>query len=505
VPKKTHDRAIVVRLTSEAVVVDYRLEVDKDTASLELLDTFDKSEIGELNKENFYPTFLRVYGPILANNLTATLDGKPLTFTCVQHDHALLDHLRCDFRMVARWAPKPEEPHRFTFREGNYELEAGLVRLALTSSSAVTIREKKEPSESLKYRRPIDLRPGEEPRLREVSATFVSSPLAPEERAVLKPGPTQTPDEPTASTKTGKAEVPAGWKTAPVDGEGKSGSPDAVAASNPPHSDSLLLLLLDSRQGFLVLLLLAGLFGAAHALTPGHGKTLVAAYLVGEQGTAWHALLLGLVTTLTHTGAVLVLAALLPLLGPEMLGILPFVAGFLVVITGLWLFFCRLSGQADHVHLGGHGHHHHHHDHHHHHADAADHTHDEQGNVVPLGTKKRPVGGWGLVVLGISGGIVPCTDAILMLMFAISSRRLWLGLPLLLAFSAGLAVVLIVIGLLVVYARGFAASRWGNNRVVRSLPLVSAVLVTCLGLWVCYDTLHAGQAPPSPPSSASSP
>jgi ABC-type nickel/cobalt efflux system permease component RcnA len=92
-----------------------------------------------------------------------------------------------------------------------------------------------------------------------------------------------------------------------------------------------------------------------------------------------------------------------------------------------------------------------------------------------------------------------------MLVFAISSRRLWLGLPLLLAFSAGLAAVLIVIGLLVVSARSLAASRWGDSRLFRLLPLVSAVLVTCLGLWVCYDSLHGGLTPAPPPSSPASP
>ena len=68
------------------------------------------------------------------------------------------------------------------------------------------------------------------------------------------------------------------------------------------HPNVLLNLLLDSREGLVLLLLIAGLAGAAHAMTPGHGKTLVAAYLVGQRGTYWHAVLLGVVTTLTHTG-----------------------------------------------------------------------------------------------------------------------------------------------------------------------------------------------------------
>jgi ABC-type nickel/cobalt efflux system permease component RcnA len=77
-----------------------------------------------------------------------------------------------------------------------------------------------------------------------------------------------------------------------------------------------------------------------------------------------------------------------------------------------------------------------------------------------------------------------------MLALAVAAQRLWLALPLLLAFSAGLASVLIAIGIGVVYVKGFASSRLGDGRVIRALPLVSAVLVTVLGLWLCYDSLH---------------
>ena len=96
---------------------------------------------------------------------------------------------------------------------------------------------------------------------------------------------------------------------------------------------------------------------------------------------------------------------------------------------------------------------------------------------------------WDLVLLGISGGIVPCWDAIALLGLAIATHRLWLGLPLLLAFSAGLAGVLVLIGVLVVKLKGFGSSRWGSGRVTRALPLVSAVLITVIGIWLCVDSL----------------
>lgn len=90
-------------------------------------------------------------------------------------------------------------------------------------------------------------------------------------------------------------------------------------------------------------------------------------------------------------------------------------------------------------------------------------------------------------MLGISGGIVPCWDAIAMLLFAISAQRLWLALPLLLAFSAGLAAVLIAIGIAVVYVKDFGGSRWGQSKLFQALPLVSAILITMMGLWLCVN------------------
>jgi nickel/cobalt transporter (NicO) family protein len=229
----------------------------------------------------------------------------------------------------------------------------------------------------------------------------------------------------------------------------------------------------------------------------------VAAYLVGERGTVVHALLLGLVTTLTHTGVVIAIAIALRIYFPyggiseaarqELQMALGLGGGLLVAGLGLWLLLRRLNGQADHFHFGGHGHHAHtghSHDH-----GALDHYHDEQGHAHPLALGSQPLDWWRLVLLGASGGIVPCWDAILMLLVAVSTNLLWLALPMLLAFSAGLASVLIAIGIFVVRVKGFAGARWGQGRLFRTLPVVSAVLVTGLGLWLCYDSVHVNAKP----------
>ncbi len=465
VPKRSHDRVIVVRLTPNEVVVNYDLEVDDWTiVFVDLPAVSDKVDLTKLSKPpDFYKAFGQAYAPILADNLIATLDSQRLEFNWEVRDHQVVDSIRCPFVFRASWKPALGKPHQFVFREGNYETESGLLKLSLETDPAMTVLSRTEPDETLKSKPLIDLKPGDDETLRKAAATF-------------------TVNSGVAST---------GDNTASTDAVKNAGS----------HFGSLRNLLFDSEQGLVLLLLLAAGFGAAHALTPGHGKTLVAAYLIGEHGTIWHALVLGSVVTLTHTGAVIVLAAILYWFTPKgaLDGIetgLEFVGGLLVPGVGFWLLLRRFAGRADHIHRGGSPHHHHHDRGHHHHNDHshADHYHDEHGHAHPLSTGQERVGWWGLVLLGMSGGIVPCWDAILMLGFAVAAHRLWLALPLLLAFSAGLASVLIVIGILVVYAKGFAASRWGASRWFEALPVVSAVIVTCMGLWLCAASI-APRAP----------
>src|SRR5438128_1828329 len=109
-----------------------------------------------------------------------------------------------------------------------------------------------------------------------------------------------------------------------------------------------LSVLLESELGLGLLLLLAGGFGAAHALTPGHGKTLVAAYLVGQRGTVGHAFILGLVTTLTHTGVVLAIALGLLFVDEQsrqqVASALGLALGLALVCLGIWLLLQRLAG-----------------------------------------------------------------------------------------------------------------------------------------------------------------
>ncbi|MCX6625347.1 MAG: sulfite exporter TauE/SafE family protein [Acidobacteria bacterium] len=214
---------------------------------------------------------------------------------------------------------------------------------------------------------------------------------------------------------------------------------------------------------------IAFFLGAAHALTPGHGKTIVAAYLVGTRGRVRDAVYLGTVVTLTHTASVFVLG-LITLYASHKVApdrILPWLAvvsGVLVTGLGIWLLIQRLRGRG----------HHHHHDHHHDH----DHPHTHHHNDEPAGGASLG----SLVSLGISGGLVPCPEALVVLLISVSLGRLLFGLGILVAFSLGLAAILIAIGIAMVVAAPMMKRWTGDSRLIRALPIASAALITVVGV-----------------------
>jgi nickel/cobalt transporter (NicO) family protein len=219
-----------------------------------------------------------------------------------------------------------------------------------------------------------------------------------------------------------------------------------------------------SGRGVLVLLVLAAFgWGAVHALSPGHGKAMVAAYLVGTRGTARHAVGLGLVVTATHTAGVFALGfvalALSSVILPEQLfPWLNLASGLLVVAVGTGVLRGRLRARR------GHGHHHHH-----------DHGH--------VHVSRRA-----LLAMGASAGLIPCPSALVVLLGAVAQQEIGLGMLLIVAFSAGLAATLTALGLAVVYA-GRALERVPRaGRVAAVLPTVSAVAIVAVG---CVLTAQA--------------
>jgi ABC-type nickel/cobalt efflux system permease component RcnA len=240
----------------------------------------------------------------------------------------------------------------------------------------------------------------------------------------------------------------------------------------------------DVTPGVLLLSLFVAMFwGAAHALTPGHGKAMVAAYLVGTRGKPRHAFMLGGTVTVAHTAGVFAIGfvtlGLSQFVVPEQLyPWLTLASGVLVVVVGAGVLRQRLRSRPGHEH-----HHHHHHGdddhgHHHRHDDHGHHHHHDDD----LTSK-------GILAVGVAAGLLPCPSALVVLLSAIALHRVGLGLALIVAFSVGLAATITAIGLVAVLARRAFGRLSLNGPVVRALPAVSAALILAVGVAITVKAL----------------
>ena len=272
--------------------------------------------------------------------------------------------------------------------------------------------------------------------------------------------------------------------------------PTPVAAAVPaaPHAGGTVvrgdfLSELLSRKEISFSMILIGLavafgLGAMHAFSPGHGKTMVAAYLVGSRGSFKHAAFLGAMVTFTHTISVFALGFVTLFLSryilPEQLyPVLGAISGITIAWIGGTLFFRRIRKLRPQ--------HHHHHDHSHAHPHSHSHDHDHDHDHGPNGHTHVPEGEvtmGSLIALGASGGLVPCPSGLVILLSSIAIGRVGLGILLLVGFSAGLAAVLTAIGLLVVYAKSWLpdAEAAAASPAFRYIPIVSAAVVVVLGI-----------------------
>jgi nickel/cobalt transporter (NicO) family protein len=242
-------------------------------------------------------------------------------------------------------------------------------------------------------------------------------------------------------------------------------APDRIADS------SFASLVNRDRLGVWVVLasLGAALFwGMAHALSPGHGKTIVTAYLIGQRGTPRHAALLGLIVTVTHTIGVFALGLVTLLLSrfivpSDLYPWLNLVSGVLVVAIGASVLRSRWLHRRAHAH----GHHH---------------DHGRQHHQHDLSRRS-------LIAIGISGGLLPCPSALVVLLAAISLHRVAFGLVLIVAFSAGLALTITGIGLFAVLARGAFRRLSFEGRLLSLLPAASALAILAAGVAMTVHSL----------------
>jgi nickel/cobalt transporter (NicO) family protein len=214
--------------------------------------------------------------------------------------------------------------------------------------------------------------------------------------------------------------------------------------------------------------LLSILLGAGHAALPGHGKTVMAAYLAGKRGRWRDAAAVGATVTLTHTGAVLVLGLLLTsvagLAGESVLSWLGLASGVLVVAVGAGMLAAVRRNRRRHDHND----HDHGHSHEHGHTHEPGHAHEHEDT--------RP-GRWGIAGIGIAGGLVPSPSALVVLLGAIGLGRTGFGILLVVAYGLGMAAALTAAGLLLVRLQHRWHHRTGTGRPAR-LPRIVARLST---------------------------
>jgi ABC-type nickel/cobalt efflux system permease component RcnA len=320
--------------------------------------------------------------------------------------------------------------------------------------------------------------------------------------------PLDVPDAAPIDADPAVASAPAAAPATPLPASPTSGLGEELPAIFRAPDLTPLVLLLS--------LMTAAALGAGHALTPGHGKTLMAAYLVGSRGTPAHAVGLGLSVSLSHTVGILVLAAVVvgaaDVLPPDfVVRAAPVVAAVSIAVIGAWMLareIGRRRADRPHNHADSNVHEHahaagvpHRHSHPHVHPHAHQHPHalEPEAEHSHGGVSHRHVlaGGealsWrGLFVLGLAGGLIPSTSALLILLGSIAAGRPGFGFVLVLAFGVGMAVVMGGVGLAVVFAKGRLDALPANptfERARQALPLAAATLVLGFGLYLSAQAI----------------
>lgn len=239
-------------------------------------------------------------------------------------------------------------------------------------------------------------------------------------------------------------------------------------------------------QADLMLYASAIALGALHAFEPGHGKSLIAAYMLGTKGRAIDGIILGIIVTFTHTFSVVILGLVAKLLAGSLsseqlhtwLGLL---SSLLILGVGLWMLRDRLrqNGPAHHFHFFcSQNQHEHKHQH--------DHQHDHSSGR----SEEGKVNFWRLTLLGVSGGMVPCPPAIAALLAAIGAGRIGQGLAVTIFFSLGLGIVMMTIGLILSQAGNLSRKLVDNHDLGRKIGLLSAGIITLLGLILLINSVR---------------
>jgi len=447
-------------------------------------------------------SYLTAKSGAFASGLNVTVDGKNVSLQPVSQNVIFtpgaggLPTMKFGFVYRGKVACK-SDGCQLTFQDANFPGRAGWKEVAAKAGRGIVLASSAVPDHDRSRQLtnyPTDL-VNSPPQTLEASITF--APAVPASTSSTSAAVARVPLALQSPKKAGNAAVAGAQSKVPDIAAPSAPQPRIDITPNRQQTprNAFTQLIASQKMGFGITLLAAFIaagLGALHALEPGHGKTIVAAYLVGSKGNAWHAFLLGLIVTLTHTAGVYLLGAVTlyaqKYILPETL--YPFLAvlsGILIAGMGFYLFLQRYAGgEVGHSH-GADGHSH--------------------GSLFTLPSERATPGvvadsaasgsrgsmpARQLLLLGITGGIVPCPAALVVLLSALALHRVLFGLFLILSFSVGLAVVLIAMGMVAVYA-GRLMSRVATDGPIiqRWLPLASALMITVVGTVITVRGLIA--------------
>jgi len=490
-----------IRIGRDAIELRYVIDMAEIPTFQEIQDTAIVPEAGHVS----LGPYLTRKAETLKDGLRLEVDDQALPLRTESRDVIFppgaggLPTMKLGVVYRAALPPGRGQGARLYYRDGNYADRAGWKEIIAVTGPGATIVNASVPerdrSDQLSNY-PVDLldSPPQDRQARVVFRRETAPPVV-----ARAPG---TPPKPVESPRAEAPRQPAAEPPSPppspsVDGSELRLRPNRQATPRSALAD--LVTVNDLGLGVVLFALAAAAaLGAFHALEPGHGKTVVAAYLVGSRGTASHAVLLGLTVTASHTAGVYLLGGIALYASryvvPERLyPWLGVFSGLVIAGLGFSLVLRRYAAQGHH-HEHGHAHthegddHHDHHDHHH----SADHHHGHRNGHVHHHEGDGPVSLPALVALGVTGGIVPCPAAVVVLLSALSLNRVGFGLLLIVAFSVGLAAVLITIGVLMVYARRVMARFTTDGPLVRRwLPLASSAVITIVGVVITFQSLIA--------------
>jgi ABC-type nickel/cobalt efflux system permease component RcnA len=428
-----------LKAQSDGIHLRYRIDFAEISTPRELQAS--KTTAGALSIPSVKQAFLDSHVPQWLSNLHLTIDGRPVVFEVIDRDvvvrpgSADLPTLLVTLDAVA---PLPAMGHKETavLVNENYAGRAGWREINVSAGPGCAIPSSTVPADDLSQELtaypPAELQPP--PQDEKAEFTMIRSPgIAPSSQPSIAAAPT---------------------------GDGRPKDPFAALIAVEHVSPALALFSLAA----------AFVLGTFHALAPGHGKTVVAAYLVGSRGTARHAVLLGIIVTVTHTAAVfllglIVLFASAYVLPEKLYPWLGFISGMMILSIGASQVVRRWAAASVRS------------------PDDHGHSHAMPDRVTFAS----------LMALGVSGGIVPCPSALVVLLSAIALHRVAFGLILIVAFSIGLAAVLIAIGWAMLYARAMFNRLDSKVALLRRVPVFSSIAVALIGLVIAIQSLIAGK------------